>query len=342
MTLQVDAEPYGQLRQSVVSELSDGGNRARKVFKSKRLQTYWKVGALLVDFLEDADNRYGEGLVRRLAADIEIDLRLLYEIIEFRRRIESLALRPILSWSHYRRLIRIGDAQVRNRYLQAAEASGWSVRQLEAQISEGAFDPPTLEEAPSANPAPQLIAKRGEPWTYRVEDRPGLGRVLDLGFCIYETLEGLDTTDLGAGTLVQTQKSNNRYRVVPYSARRRPFAYRAVAGDVIDGDTLWITVDCGFGTHCDQKIRLRGIDAPEAGRPSGLRARDHVVQALLSVSEIVVTTSKLDRYNRYLADVFYLPDSSDVRAIASEGTFLNRELVEAGLARPWAETPMPW
>ena len=45
------------------------------------------------------------------------------------------ALRPELSWSHYRILMRVPDEKVRTFYIEEAVKSGWSVRQLERQIN---------------------------------------------------------------------------------------------------------------------------------------------------------------------------------------------------------------
>jgi predicted nuclease of restriction endonuclease-like (RecB) superfamily len=45
------------------------------------------------------------------------------------------AVRPELSWTHYRKLIRIENAQARQWYMQEAIAQNWSARALERQIS---------------------------------------------------------------------------------------------------------------------------------------------------------------------------------------------------------------
>ena len=48
-------------------------------------------------------------------------------------------------------------------------------------------------------------------------------------------------------------------------------------GRVVDADTLLVEVDCGFGCRMEQRLRLRGIDAPELKTPEGARARAFVV-----------------------------------------------------------------
>ena len=46
-------------------------------------------------------------------------------------------------------------------------------------------------------------------------------------------------------------------------SRRRLYTFVARATNIIDGDTLWVMLDLGFGTFAEQKLRLRGIDTPE-------------------------------------------------------------------------------
>lgn len=49
---------------------------------------------------------------------------------------------------------------------------------------------------------------------------------------------------------------------------------------VVDGDTLWVEVDCGFAVCVKYKLRLRGIDCAELGRPEGRRAKAFVEEVL--------------------------------------------------------------
>lgn len=104
--------------------------------------------------------------------------------------------------------------------------------------------------------------------------------------------------------------------------------YGAQVLSVIDGDILWLDIDCGFGVWTKQKVRLRGIDTPELETAAGVQARDFVG----------VTTTKPDKYDRYLADVFYLPGEDDPARVLADGTFLNWALYKAGLAAWRAKT----
>jgi len=48
-----------------------------------------------------------------------------------------------------------------------------------------------------------------------------------------------------------------------------------------------------------------------------------------------IRTHHYDEYTRYLADVFYLPDSTNSEAIYAQGIYLNQQLIDKGLAQQW-------
>ena len=128
-------------------------------------------------------------------------------------------------------------------------------------------------------------------------------------------------------------KVRNSYRLVPYEKVRRVWSYVAQVNRVIDGDTMWVTLDTGFGDYVDQKLRLRGIDTAEMGPAEGQRAKDFVNQAVGNENLIVVATTKVDKYDRYLADVLYSPEATtDVSEILANGIYLNRQLITEEVA----------
>ena len=245
-----------------------------------------------------------------------------------------------------RSLCPVPDSSVRTRYLAAAIDNKWSVRQLEEQIADGTLIAQLAEpDGASASEVAtsRLVAQRGEPWVYRVVDKPGTGRVIDLGFRVFERLSEHEDPGFGNGTLVHTEKDpSGRYSLLPYEKRRRVYSYRATIRSIIDADTFWVSIDCGFGTVCDQKVRLRGIDSPELKTAAGVRARDFVVSVLEGVDQIVVSTTRVDLYDRYLSDILYLQGETNPLRIAREGRYLNRELIEAGHARRWTDKPKVW
>ncbi len=89
---------------------------------------------------------------------------------------------------------------------------------------------------------------------------------------------------------------------------------------VIDGDTIDVDVDHGFGVFTRQRIRLAGVDCPEIGTPGGRAAREAVLTWADFPLQTLVAYSKKDKYGRRIAD------------LEMDGDRLSDELVKRGLA----------
>ena len=117
------------------------------------------------------------------------------------------------------------------------------------------------------------------------------------------------------------------------------YEYLAISARVVDGDTVNVVLDLGFHTHRLERLRLKGIDAPElhAADPaerSKARQAKAELETLLGKGTLTVKThqDKRDKYGRYLADLFVPRE---------DGTQLhiNSELLERGLVRTMQEPP---
>ena len=104
---------------------------------------------------------------------------------------------------------------------------------------------------------------------------------------------------------------------------------------MIDGDTFWVDIDYGFRMGGQQKLRLRAIDTPELSTSAGARVREAVIEMLAPVSFVVLTTSRTDKYDRYLADVFCLAGATTADEVLEHGVYLNQRLLDEGLAGKW-------
>ncbi len=104
------------------------------------------------------------------------------------------------------------------------------------------------------------------------------------------------------------------------------YKYSAFVESVYDGDTITISIDCGFGIVLKkQKIRLYGINTPEVRgeeRELGLISRDKLREKILN-KDIVIETikDKKGKYGRYLGIIYY------------EGENINDWLVKNKLAK---------
>ena len=337
MTETILASGYNVLRAEVSRLLQEGKARAVAAVERETLRTYHGIGRVVSEYLLAHPASYGEQTVTRLAADAGLSKSTLYEAVAFHRFRPNFHTRGNLGWTHYRALLRLPTDADRDAAEAAAATHRWSVRELEAQIRSGGIAP-VAGPAPEVAPSQPLAALRGQFYTYRLVEGSELGDSglrLDLGFGIQLAWPIPQVGTYHAGQFLSaTREAPEAYRFDDVTGRTTAFyTYQAQVLKVIDGDTVWLDIDCGFRVWTRQKVRLRGIDTPEIKTAEGVRARDFVVEALQGLSSVAVTTTKLDKYDRYLADLFYLVGEEDREVALREGRFLNRELVKAGLAR---------
>ena len=370
---------YEDLREQVGEILLAGRERVRQAVEREKVRVSWEVGRLLDQHLVGRGSTpgpghgggrgaYGEGVIRRLAADLEMDARRLYEMMALYRASPKIRPTGQLSYTHYVNLLRVPGWQARAFYQKAALDGGWSVRQLAEAIRGGVYEREagaagevgergelgTGSEggdggAEEARRAP-LLPLTGRLFTYRVLEAGARYVKLDLGFRVRLVLAG-DGSALEAGGAAESVEvveapsqeagafvaaDGRRFDLRPDAVpRRKLYTYGARVQKVVDGDTLWVEIDCGFGVSIEEKLRLRGVDTPELRTPEGERAREFVVQSLLGCERIVLATSTVDLYDRYVADVLFLRGEKDCRRVLAEGRYLNGELVAAGMARRW-------
>lgn len=110
------------------------------------------------------------------------------------------------------------------------------------------------------------------------------------------------------------------------------YTYAAELERVVDGDTLVVRLDLGFDVLKRERIRLRGVDAPELATPEGEKAKAFVEKTLKGIDQVVLRTHWHDMYGRYVADVCYTKKDADMDDVLLNGRFLNQELLDQGLA----------
>ncbi len=337
MSSNLTPSPYATLRQEITAVLLASREKARQLVEREIASAHWEVGRLLNAHLEAHGTRahYGEQVVQQLAADLEIDYRRLYEMLRVYRALPIFRTSGKLTWSHYLTLLKAPD-ETREHYAKLAAEEGLSVRQLQEAIAADASALPPPQTTPR-KPVSGLRAKRGILHTYRLVElcRPNSARelVLDLGFTLRRQVDLKDVADAELGTVVASTRKGKGYTLTRVEVKREQlFTFVALVKRVVDGDTLLVEVDCGFGCWMQQRLRLRGIDTPELKTAEGRRAHAFVQDALGQLDFVVVKTARPDKYDRYLADVFYLPGERDAGKVAAEGVYLNNQLLKEGLA----------
>lgn len=136
-------EGFSRLLEALRSLIADGRRQVLRAVDAVQVQTYWQVGRHIVEFEQGGAARaeYGAKLLPRLAEKLMrefgrgFDASNLHKMKQFYLSFPILdALRPELSWTHYRLLLRVDSPTARQWYIQEAAGQNWSTRVLERQI----------------------------------------------------------------------------------------------------------------------------------------------------------------------------------------------------------------
>ncbi|MFW6272496.1 MAG: thermonuclease family protein [bacterium] len=116
--------------------------------------------------------------------------------------------------------------------------------------------------------------------------------------------------------------------------------------DIIDGDTIDVNIDVGFGITIRERIRIFGIDTPELKTEEGQKAKEIARRILwedITLNRYFIRTYKKSlkdqeglkafanevkkgKYGRYLGEIFVLTKTGKVWNY-------NQTLIENGLAK---------
>ncbi|MDR1444708.1 MAG: PDDEXK nuclease domain-containing protein [Treponema sp.] len=134
-----EATVYNSIRATLV-------NARQKVYTAVNfamVEAYWEIGRQIME-AQDNNPRaeYGAQLLKYLSGRLTDEFGKGFDESSLRRMRQFYQVFPIratlwheLSWSHYRLLMKIDNAERREFYLNECAESNWSVRQLERQIT---------------------------------------------------------------------------------------------------------------------------------------------------------------------------------------------------------------
>jgi len=111
------------------------------------------------------------------------------------------------------------------------------------------------------------------------------------------------------------------------------YVYEVTVERVVDGDTLDLDIDLGFGVSRKLRARLADIDAPEISTAKGRSARDFVTEQLMKAQTCAVKTVRVDLHGRYVVHFFFTHRKAEVTSCFEHGTYLNDLLVQKKHAR---------
>ena len=118
-------------------------NTIYKAVNTGLLEANWKIGRRIVEEEQAGASRaeYGQRVINDLAEKLSVEFGRGFDARELRRYRQFYllfpkwdALRPELTWTHYRTLIRVENERARLYYMNEAALQNWSTRALDSQI----------------------------------------------------------------------------------------------------------------------------------------------------------------------------------------------------------------
>ena len=306
--------------QKLIDEISALYVNAQKAY----VQFAWETGRRIVEVEQDGavHAAYGAELIPKLSAELTRKLgagfseTILRKMRHFYLLHPKQAISPELDWSDHVELLPIKDEKTRRlleKRILKENLGSQEIRKLVKTIRHVPAPKDNSTLAPLKRPGDlKLNTFAKSKLTVKLKD----GDVLvDCGFFISWPAEKKSLVELN---VTDTPS----------------YTYAATIDRVVDGDTLSVLVEVGFGIIMHDKLRLRGIDCPEMGTPEGERAK-RFVAGLLPVGSAIVLKSrktKTDNHGRFVADVFFKAGEFNPAQIIPDGIYLNQHLLENGHA----------
>ncbi len=336
----ISPSDYTLLLNRVKKTLIEGQQK----IEEERVRIYWETGRHIYRHILKYSDRadYGTEVYKRLEKDLSVDLSVLQRCVQFVKaypRLPNSAGQRNFSWSHYVKLITVSDNKKRLSLEKAVIEKHWSADELALRIKNEESETnarSTHNEVRSTIEKP-LTPLRGELFTYQIIKRPIVGTteselLLDLGFGIFRQLEARQLVTFKDGDIVQSTPKEDAYKFSKTDLTAKAlYTYAAYVEKVIDADTLKVRLDLGFDTWVRQTLRLRDLDAAELGTSLGDKAKVFVQSYIKEADRIVIRSSRSDKYDRYLADIF-IPTANNEAQSANDEIYLNNLLLEQGYA----------
>lgn len=329
---------YDNLLRRVRAALVEGQRR----IEAERIKTYWEAGRIIhAEILKHKDRaEYGAEIFKRLADDLQVNQRVLERCVQFAKtypRLPITATGPQFKWSHYRQLMTVTDGKLRLSLEKGVAENDWSVEELAARLKEvhSSDEESLLRPKLKADSRELITPLRGQLYTYQIVERPTIGEgesglLVDLGFGTFHEVDSRQLAQFSKGDIVESRPKEDAYKFT--KGTRTPkdlYTYAAYVERVIDADTLKVRIDLGFNVWSRHTLRLRGIDCPEISTKEGQAAKAFVQSHIKEADRIIIRSSRSDKYDRYLADLF-IPQGE-----GKEDIFLNNLLLETGHAVRW-------
>jgi endonuclease YncB( thermonuclease family) len=232
-------------------------------------------------------------------------------------------------------LVKVPDEEIRSALMDRAAKSEWTrdhlVMKIKQEVQKEKFSINVNSNVQLVRGAKvKLTPRKGKLYKYRIlapdtvhkKQEENITLRMDLGFKVRRYLPKSSKT-FKENQIIESKCKNQKFFIRESTHTETDlFTYKATIERVVDGDTLIVKIDLGFETEIRQYLRLRGLDCPEMDTIEGKRAKTFVEKELSKVSHILLVSSVSDKYDRYLADIYY--GENDI--------FLNQYLLDQNLA----------
>ncbi len=300
----VTIKNYDALLKEVKDHVSQTQSSIESVVIRKKVEMAWSIGKSISGYLKKNPKSHGKHLFKKLESDIGIDHTVLHRMHGFYKSYQIMPKNNgKLNWNHYQLLSGIKKREDRKYLEDLVQEKDLTVIELRNQIKKSK----PIEAPSTKHEAQSLTPRRGELLSYKLFKPTGADRdYIDCGFKIYREV---------------TAKLPKGVKIISDTKSTQIYTYKARLKRVVDGDTLRVVLDLGFGILHEEILRLRGINAIEAEERGGKKATRGLEKILKNSPDFIVKTSSTDTYNRYLADIFL-----------KDGTYLNQLLLDKKLA----------
>lgn len=126
--------------------LQKARSQAYRAINASMVEAYWQIGKRIVEEEQGGISRaeYGAYLIKQLSQELtkefgkgfsSVNLKNFRKFyLVFPEGQKGYALRTLLTWTHYRSIMRVDNPKARVYYLQEASEQNWSTRQLDRNI----------------------------------------------------------------------------------------------------------------------------------------------------------------------------------------------------------------
>ncbi|WP_185267564.1 PDDEXK nuclease domain-containing protein [Halopseudomonas xiamenensis] len=135
--------PEATLYTAIAEVIQQARQQVKQAVNQQMVQAYWHIGRLIVEEEQQGQERaeYGKQQLEQLSQRLQNEFGKGFDVGNLRNMRQFYLTIPkhytlcsVLSWSHYRILMRLENPSARQWYADEAAQQNWSVRALERQI----------------------------------------------------------------------------------------------------------------------------------------------------------------------------------------------------------------